>query len=189
MSRVHVHVLQLAYSVTSSVVTLENSLCVFRRPLVGALVLNVGILFCMIATGVLSSHYKQQPMSLGIGLSFQYACYIEYSSIKLSDCMNFTCSAAVDKLTDAGNLAFMPGYSNDTNVTTATMQPDVTTATMQPDVTTANPLPPGPSVSDQFWSDIYAKPWCRMGAYFVGILAGLIMFKSNTRVRMNKVSY
>jgi len=36
-------------------------------------------------------------------------------------------------------------------------------------------------------TDLYAKPWCRIGAYLVGALTGYILHKTNNQLRMNKV--
>ena len=35
---------------------------------------------------------------------------------------------------------------------------------------------------------VYMKPWCRVGPYAVGVFAGYILYKTNCKLRMPKVS-
>ena len=36
--------------------------------------------------------------------------------------------------------------------------------------------------------DLYGKPWCRIGAYLVGMIAGYILHSTNNKLKMNKVN-
>jgi len=38
-------------------------------------------------------------------------------------------------------------------------------------------------------ADLYGKPWCRIGAYLVGVLTGYILYKTKDQLRMNKVGW
>lgn len=48
-----------------------------------------------------------------------------------------------------------------------------------------------PSGDDPFTSfdKIYDKPWTRLGPYLVGMATGWILFKTNLRIRMNRVCW
>ncbi|XP_078489124.1 nose resistant to fluoxetine protein 6-like [Ciona intestinalis] len=37
-------------------------------------------------------------------------------------------------------------------------------------------------------NDLYMKPWCRLGAYLVGMLTGYILYINNNKVKMSKVT-
>ena len=41
--------------------------------------------------------------------------------------------------------------------------------------------------ADVLASDIYAKPWCRIGVYFVGMITGYILHATKGKIKMNKV--
>lgn len=36
-------------------------------------------------------------------------------------------------------------------------------------------------------NDIYNKPYCRVGAYAIGMLVGYILFRTNRKIRLNYV--
>nr|XP_039272371.1 nose resistant to fluoxetine protein 6-like [Styela clava] len=56
------------------------------------------------------------------------------------------------------------------------------------EITTAAPTgPPVPSKADMFWSDIYEKPWCRIGVYFIGMVTGYILYTKKLKIHMNKI--
>jgi len=47
-------------------------------------------------------------------------------------------------------------------------------------------------VSDQkqysvYLTDLYTKPWCRIGAYMVGMITGYIIHTYNNKIKMPKV--
>lgn len=46
-----------------------------------------------------------------------------------------------------------------------------------------------PSGEDPFtqFDKIYDKPWTRLGPYLVGMATGWILFKTNLKIRMNRV--
>lgn len=48
-----------------------------------------------------------------------------------------------------------------------------------------------PSGEDPFtaFDKIYDKPWTRFGPYLVGMATGWILFKTNLKIRIGKVSY
>ena len=39
-----------------------------------------------------------------------------------------------------------------------------------------------------FFNDYYVKPYCRIGAYIVGIMTGYIMYSTDCKSRMGRVS-
>lgn len=50
--------------------------------------------------------------------------------------------------------------------------------------------PVDPSVNTwryRFETDIYFVPWCRISAYLIGMLAGFFLFKTNKKLKINKV--
>lgn len=67
-----------------------------------------------------------------------------------------------------------PAFDVTSNVTTA-----------EP-YTTAAPQP-NPFSNNQFWSDLYAKPWCRIAVYFIGMATGFILYDTKGQRLMNKV--
>ena len=38
-----------------------------------------------------------------------------------------------------------------------------------------------------YLSDLYTKPWCRIGAYLVGMITGYVIHNYNNKIRMPKV--
>lgn len=46
-----------------------------------------------------------------------------------------------------------------------------------------------PNPEDPFtqFDKVYEKPWTRLGPYLVGMLTGWILFKTNLKIRMNRV--
>jgi len=40
----------------------------------------------------------------------------------------------------------------------------------------------------RYITDLYGKPWCRIGAYLVGALTGYILYKAKDQLKMNKVA-
>ncbi|XP_067661104.1 nose resistant to fluoxetine protein 6-like [Haliotis asinina] len=40
--------------------------------------------------------------------------------------------------------------------------------------------------SEYYMSKYYFKPWCRMGPYIIGLLAGYILYRTKCKIRMNK---
>ncbi|KAJ8304234.1 hypothetical protein KUTeg_017817 [Tegillarca granosa] len=61
-------------------------------------------------------------------------------------------------------------------------------------VSIQNKLPPstfgggekGSADHNTYSTEYYFKPWCRMGPYIVGILAGYLLYKTNYKLRINK---
>lgn len=47
-----------------------------------------------------------------------------------------------------------------------------------------------PNSEDPFtqFDKVYEKPWTRLGPYLVGMLTGWILFKTNLKIRMTRVS-
>ena len=37
--------------------------------------------------------------------------------------------------------------------------------------------------------EIYIKPWCRIGPYAVGFLAGYILYRTKCKIRIPKVNF
>nr|XP_034303621.1 nose resistant to fluoxetine protein 6-like isoform X2 [Crassostrea gigas] len=42
-------------------------------------------------------------------------------------------------------------------------------------------------VYDAYTNQYYVKPWCRMGPYIIGILFGYLLYKTKSKLRINKV--
>ena len=49
-------------------------------------------------------------------------------------------------------------------------------------------LPLLESQNNSIMSDIYTKPWCRVGAYMVGMMTGYFLYINKNQFRLNKVS-
>ncbi|CAK8686761.1 unnamed protein product [Clavelina lepadiformis] len=58
-----------------------------------------------------------------------------------------------------------------------------TSEVMQADLVGADPPQYSP-----YMSDIYTKPWCRIGAYIVGMITGFILHYNNNKVKMPKLA-
>ncbi|XP_060069296.1 nose resistant to fluoxetine protein 6-like, partial [Ylistrum balloti] len=52
----------------------------------------------------------------------------------------------------------------------------------------ASPMEPrvGPEATNSYMMDYYFKPWCRIGPYIVGIMAGYLLQACNCRFKINK---
>lgn len=46
---------------------------------------------------------------------------------------------------------------------------------------------PESTYQDRFNSDTYLTPWCRIGAYLIGVLAGFVLHRTECKLRMPKV--
>lgn len=41
---------------------------------------------------------------------------------------------------------------------------------------------------EDYWNDIYIKPYCRCGPFLVGLILGYIFYKTEMKAKMPKVS-
>ena len=130
----------------------------FRQPKIGLILLGFGIFSSMLVTGVISSHFKIQPGPVAMVISLRYISCFAWLNLILTPYLSQR------SVLDHG----FKGRSMVANSSQLGFQPV-------------------PSQSS-FWADTYAKPWCRIGVYLIGMITGYILQIFKMRIHMSRVS-